>query len=1105
MKRQITIFVLSILTAFTMISCGDDSAPTAPGENGEDQDTTFEIDITISPDDAGTITPSAQGEYEDGEIVEFEALPNDDYVFAGWSGDIDSNDNPLSITVSDDLSLTANFEKKTYDLTISIEGEGEVTQQIVNQKTTDYEGGTEVELTAEPAEGWMFVGWYNDLESEENPVTITVEEEMQVVAFFVEEEYDLNIDIEGEGSVNEEIVTAAKSYEEGTEVRLTAEPDENWLFTGWGGDLSGDQNPETILMDGPKSVTAIFERRTYPLTIQTEGEGTVSEEVIQSKSIDVDAGSVVELTANPDDGWEFTEWQGDLSGSENPETITIDSETEVTAVFEKSEYEIEFDIEGSGSVQTDPDLETFKSGEEVEFTATADDEWVFVEWRGDVTGRENPEAISVDRDYQITVIFSELENLININIEGQGSVTKEQAPADENPTRDLVTLTAEPESGWRFLEWTGDVEGTDPEQQVTADFGVEVQAIFEQLPRYEINTDTDGDGSVTFDPAQTDYVQGDEVELTATASDEWVFTGWSNDLEGRQNPKTITVEKEMEVLAEFTPLDQLLTIETDGEGTVLVDQEPGDENPTRDRITLTAEPEEGWRFLEWKSDLSGSDNTQTITVDENRSVEAIFEPLFYLAENGVTIKCDDASIGDSGEVNGVEYTKRERTEITPENAATTCTSGIRYMSRMFEHDSDFNEDISHWDVSSVIDMLQMFSSAESFNQDISSWDVSNVTNMASMFLHAKSFNQDIGNWDVSSVTSMFQMFSRAESFNQDISSWSVSNVRSMGRLFQNAESFDQDIGNWDVSSTTNMMSMFRNASSFNRDIGNWDVNSVENMNKMFEGASQFNQDIGSWDVSSVTDMDEMFRAASDFNQDLRGWCVDQFEFPPSGFSTGSALDNENEPIWGECPSDAFQLSSNGVTITCTDADVGDIGIINGDVYTKRNSDDITPENAATTCTSGVTDMSELFEDDATFNEDISHWDVSSVTTMRSMFKGATIFNSDIGDWDVSNVEFLNGMFDSAESFDQDIGRWDVGNVRGMQGIFAYAKNFNQDIGGWDVSNVGSMVGVFFSAESFNQDLTGWCVEDIEEEPDAFATGGAALEEANKPIWGTCPD
>ena len=59
------------------------------------------------------------------------------------------------------------------------------------------------------------------------------------------------------------------------------------------------------------------------------------------------------------------------------------------------------------------------------------------------------------------------------------------------------------------------------------------------------------------------------------------------------------------------------------------------------------------------------------------------------------------------------------------------TSNITDMSKLFEY-SDFNGDISKWNVSNVTNMNSMFYES-TFNQDISNWDVSNVTNNAYMF------------------------------------------------------------------------------------------------------------------------------------------------------------------------------------------------------------------------------------------------------------------------------------------------------------------------------------------------------------------------------------
>ncbi|MBT4413131.1 MAG: BspA family leucine-rich repeat surface protein, partial [Polaribacter sp.] len=74
------------------------------------------------------------------------------------------------------------------------------------------------------------------------------------------------------------------------------------------------------------------------------------------------------------------------------------------------------------------------------------------------------------------------------------------------------------------------------------------------------------------------------------------------------------------------------------------------------------------------------------------------------------------------------------------------------------------QDISNWDVSSVIDMNNMFFGSDNFNQDISNWDVSSVIDMNNMFFGSDNFNQDISNWDVSNVTrcSEFAKFSNLD-------------------------------------------------------------------------------------------------------------------------------------------------------------------------------------------------------------------------------------------------------------------------------------------------------------------------------------------------------
>ena len=116
-------------------------------------------------------------------------------------------------------------------------------------------------------------------------------------------------------------------------------------------------------------------------------------------------------------------------------------------------------------------------------------------------------------------------------------------------------------------------------------------------------------------------------------------------------------------------------------------------------------------------------------------------------------------------------------------------------------------DLNDIDTSKITDMSSLFDGTN-FNGDISQWDVSNVKNMSYMFAVCRQFNKDLSNWDVSNVTLMPYMFYKCESFDQDISNWDVSNVTNMACMFAHCASFNQDISSWDVSKVTDTKYIF---------------------------------------------------------------------------------------------------------------------------------------------------------------------------------------------------------------------------------------------------------------------------------------------------------
>ncbi len=151
-------------------------------------------------------------------------------------------------------------EPGPYELTVTIEGGGEVEME----PEEEYEDGTEVILTAVPEDGWNFQGWTGDHEGDDENITVIMDEDKELTAKFVEV-FTLTVDIEGEGEV--EMEPEEEEYENGTEVTLTAVPEDGWDFQGWTGDFEGDEENITVIMDEDKELTAKFEEDTPGFTL----------------------------------------------------------------------------------------------------------------------------------------------------------------------------------------------------------------------------------------------------------------------------------------------------------------------------------------------------------------------------------------------------------------------------------------------------------------------------------------------------------------------------------------------------------------------------------------------------------------------------------------------------------------------------------------------------------------------------------------------------------------------------------------------------------------------------------------------------------------------
>ena len=497
----------------------------APGE------AIYNVTVTTDGNGSGSANPTSG---VSGTEVTLTATPNDGYIFKEWqviSGDVTVTDDKLTIRNSD-VEVKAIFEKipdPIYNVTVTTDGNGSG-----SANPTSGVSGTEVTLTATPNEGYTFSRWEvisGGVTVENNDFTIA-NSDVEVKAYFEkipEPVYNIIVTTDGNGSGSANPTSGVS----GTEVTLTATPNDGYIFKEWqviSGGVTVTDDKLTI-RNSDIEVKAIFEKipdPIYNVTVTTDGNGSGSANPTSGVS-----GTEVTLTATPNDGYIFKEWQvisGDVTVTDNQLTIG-NSDVEVKAFFEKIPepiYNVTVTTDGNGSGSANPTSGV--SGTEVTLTATPNDGYIFKEWQvisGGVTVTDDKLTIG-NSDIEVKAIFEKIPDPIynvTVTTDGNGS-------GSANPTSGVsgteVTLTATPNAGYTFSKWeviSGGVSIENNEFSI-ANSDVHVKAYFEKIPEpiYNVTVTTDGNGSGSANP--TSGVSGTEVTLTATPNAGYTFSKW---------------------------------------------------------------------------------------------------------------------------------------------------------------------------------------------------------------------------------------------------------------------------------------------------------------------------------------------------------------------------------------------------------------------------------------------------------------------------------------------------------------------------------------------------------------------------------------------------
>ncbi|MFN0166441.1 MAG: BACON domain-containing protein [Bryobacteraceae bacterium] len=371
-------------------------------------------------------------------------------------------------------------------------------------------------------------------------------------------QYRLTANVSGAGEVTLTPNSTDGFYDSGSSVQLKADPAAQFL--NWNGDLSGSTNPQTIVMSGPKSVTANFGSgvtiTTSPPGLQIVVDGTTG---TAPQSFTWAAGTTHTIGASSpqDSGGTRSAFTGWSDGGTQSHTITVPTTGITYTANFKTQYRLTATVSGAGEVTPTPNSTDgfYDNGSSVQLKADPDAQ--FLNWSGDLSGSTNPQTIVLSAPKSVTANFgSSVLTTINtsppglqIVVDGTALTAPKSFTWAAGTNHTIGATSPQGSGGIRsvFTSWSDGGEQSHaiivPAVATTYTAGFKTQ--------YLLTTTVLGTGTLTTTPNSADgfHDSGSSVQLKADPAAQ--FLNWSGDLSGSTNPQTIVMSAPKSVTANF--------------------------------------------------------------------------------------------------------------------------------------------------------------------------------------------------------------------------------------------------------------------------------------------------------------------------------------------------------------------------------------------------------------------------------------------------------------------------------------------------------------------------------------------------------------------------
>lgn len=465
------------------------------------------------------------------------ATAENGYHFTHWSDGV--IDNPRIITLTQDTSIIAHFERNSY--IVMVLSNNETMGSAIGDDTVLYLDS--ITINANANYGYHFVRWNDN--NTDNPRTVQVTCNKTYTAQFTYNQYSIALNFDTIHGT----CTGGGSYNYLSNCTIQATANTGYHFTAWSDGVT--DNPRVITLTKDTSIIALFERNSYVITVLSNNE-TMGSTIGGDTTLYLDS---VIISANANQGYHFVKWND--NNTDNPRTVQVTSNKTYTAQFTYNQYNITLNVDTSiHGTCTGGGSYNYLSNRTIR--ANASSGYHFTTWNDGVT--DNPRTIILTQDTQFVAYFAKNSYTLTFqsNNSTMGVVDTASVSGEYLDTTEWIHATPIPH--YHFVRWN-DNNTENPRRFVinnnrtyTAYFAIDVHTV-------SLQVDNLTHGSVS---GANSCNYGQTVTVSATPYDGYQFSHWSDG--STYNPYTLAVVDDILLTAYFyasgTPYQDTIYLDT---------------------------------------------------------------------------------------------------------------------------------------------------------------------------------------------------------------------------------------------------------------------------------------------------------------------------------------------------------------------------------------------------------------------------------------------------------------------------------------------------------------------------------------------------------------